>query len=131
MNKYQEKWLKALESGDYKQQTGTLGTKRDGYCCLGVAAVVISGFDDNVIIRFGNLSSSEFNDTLHKLRLRDGDGGFSEIRKIHDADNDREPTVTISSFVGLNDDALFDFAQIAEFARANPDLVFLDTNEVD
>ena len=36
MNKNAEKWLQALESGDYPQSTHCLKDK-DGYCCLGVA----------------------------------------------------------------------------------------------
>lgn len=31
-----EKWLKALRSGEYKQGEGSLITKDDEFCCLGV-----------------------------------------------------------------------------------------------
>lgn len=31
-----DKWLLALESGDYKQGTGYLRTKNNEFCCLGV-----------------------------------------------------------------------------------------------
>jgi hypothetical protein len=35
-----QKWLDALESGDYKQDTGRLKTLT-GYCCLGVLCKVL------------------------------------------------------------------------------------------
>jgi len=35
-----EKWLEALESGEYKQGKNTLVNSRDGYCCLGVLCKV-------------------------------------------------------------------------------------------
>lgn len=36
---FKKKWLKALRSGDYKQNTeGFLKTKENTYCCLGIAA---------------------------------------------------------------------------------------------
>ncbi len=36
-----EKWVKALRSGDYKQDTGKLRSEEDGFCCLGVAVDVL------------------------------------------------------------------------------------------
>lgn len=39
--KLKAKWVKALRSGKYKQQTsGRLKTTHEGYCCLGVLAEV-------------------------------------------------------------------------------------------
>ena|SRR5688500_9528422 len=38
-----EAWIKALESGEYKQGKGALANRRDGnfdFCCLGVACMV-------------------------------------------------------------------------------------------
>jgi hypothetical protein len=39
-----QKWLDALRSGEYKQITGRMCTEK-GYCCLGVAAQIISAID--------------------------------------------------------------------------------------
>lgn len=34
------KWIKALESGKFKQTTKKLGNSRDGYCCLAILCKV-------------------------------------------------------------------------------------------
>lgn len=39
-NKWQEKWLKALESGEYAQSKGAL-CNGNGFCCLGVACEIL------------------------------------------------------------------------------------------
>lgn len=42
------KWLEALRSGEYQQQTdGFLRTRSDGYCCLGVLSQIAS--DEGVV----------------------------------------------------------------------------------
>lgn len=38
--KFKEKWIKALRSGKYKQDTGQLQTSM-GYCCLGVGCRIL------------------------------------------------------------------------------------------
>ena len=35
------KWFDALESGEYKQGRGLLGSAETGYCCLGVGCTVL------------------------------------------------------------------------------------------
>lgn len=42
-----EKWIQALQSGEYKQTTGTLCDK-NGYCCLGVLAKVCNVPQDKI-----------------------------------------------------------------------------------
>ena len=48
MNKsLKKKWVKALCSGDYKQGVGKLwNAKNNGYCCLGVLAVLDGGREE-------------------------------------------------------------------------------------
>lgn len=40
MNTNAEKWVEALESGDFRQGTGRLRCGGDHYCCLGVACEI-------------------------------------------------------------------------------------------
>lgn len=60
-----EKWLEALESGEYKQGTGQLvenyGTKKARYCCLGVACQVAV---DNKVRK---LNLKEYSDNIKGL----------------------------------------------------------------
>jgi len=39
----QEKWLKALESGEYSQQHEAILHNNNGFCCLGVACEIFKG----------------------------------------------------------------------------------------
>jgi len=42
-----DKWIAALESGDFNQGKSRLGTAKEGYCCLGLLQVVVSGSVEN------------------------------------------------------------------------------------
>jgi hypothetical protein len=53
-----ETWVTALESGDYDQCEGTLYNGK-GYCCLGVYAKVVLGYDDEVIMGDEDVSDGE------------------------------------------------------------------------
>jgi hypothetical protein len=44
-----ETWVTALESGEYDQCIGSLHNG-EGYCCLGVYAKVVLGYDDGAIM---------------------------------------------------------------------------------
>jgi hypothetical protein len=44
-----ETWVTALESGEYSQCEGAL-YNGEGYCCLGVYAKVVLGYDDEAIM---------------------------------------------------------------------------------
>ena len=44
-----ETWVTALESGEYDQCSGALHNG-EGYCCLGVYAKVVLGYDDEAIL---------------------------------------------------------------------------------
>lgn len=110
-NKWQLKWLEALESGEYAQSKEAL-CDGNGFCCLGVAcealgleAEQITGdprwaYDGNV----GYLPKS----AVAKLKLNSQSGLI--------AGN--------SSLVEKNDCAGWSHKRIAEFIRKNPELVF-------
>lgn len=50
--RFKAKWLKALRSGEYDQAESTLYNGVNGYCCLGVGAVVC-GMLKNEIRNYG------------------------------------------------------------------------------
>lgn len=112
MKKYQlpkdfaEKWIAALRSGEYPQCKQSLGNK-EGYCCLGVGAIVCGATDemlwkkntnrpagflikndygpnisDEVFARIPNelIGGSMLNALVHEVSVRnDGGDTFPEI----------------------------------------------------
>ncbi len=128
-----DKWIAALESGEYEQTTGRLA--RDGedgkrrFCCLGVACDL--AVKDGIIqvredafgtIEYGDFSASEYNE--------DDDVNFSDavlpvkVMKALGVES-RDPVVMVKlgdyeasrTLAALNDDYAWDFRQIAEVAR--------------
>lgn len=132
----QEKWLSALESGEFKQIHGVLKS-HDGYCCLGVGCelfysehfTLVEGsflFRDPEITdytTFGLLSPT----VRKRLGIRDDQGSFNKPIKINnliytnlldmndgvrvDPEGDCEDRYTRSSL---------SFKQIAEEVRKDP-----------
>ena len=65
MNKIQEKWLTALESGKHKQGNGHL-CKNNKYCCLGVACEVLGlkkEYNEGIIIYFSREIKEDLQDS--------------------------------------------------------------------
>lgn len=122
----QEKWLTALENGEYPQCEGRL-RKESGYCCLGVAADLI----DNtawrrippIATREGGWSWHEELDVLkvyEELNLRGRTGLIDwELYK----GEKEHPFRIYADLAELNDQG-HSFAEIAAFIRENPTLVF-------
>jgi hypothetical protein len=112
----QERWLKALESGSYKQGLGFL-KHSNFYCCLGVACELFKQelalretFDSSGCFKFdGEDRVLPFAVQKH-LRLKTKVGHM----KLH----------YYSSLADLNDNGKT-FAEIAKFIRNNPEKVFL------
>ena len=115
----QEKWLQALESGEYKQTQEDLCL--DGkYCCLGVATHMFNpdhqALKDNGWYR--NQSQVEATatapeDVKEALKLNSNHGILSDEHEYE-------------SLVDMNDSHKFTFKDIAKFIRENPELVFKD-----
>lgn len=126
LNKYQEKWLQALESGEYAQCQGALmrpskdTSTNDSFCCLGVAADVL-GEDRDTIQKFNDLS--RFGHVAASLRLRTSLGGLKDCIEV--TANDGEPSDFLDALTELNDTAEWSFSQIAKYIRENPENVFL------
>jgi len=141
MNKKEElqnnraKWLAALRSGDYSQDTGQL-QGGDGFCCLGVACDVFqkeTGLKLPVnqlgYIAGGSLFSYEDEDlgadfvspseVQEWLGLRHRAGEF-EQKVLDGLGLIPELHKHVHSLVSLNDTALMTFEQIADVIEANP-----------
>ena len=114
----QEKWLAALESGEYEQAKGCL-VHHDGidrFCCLGVACTIL-GVQRKGVEFLDPESNIGYNLTLpptttHQLGLYDDDGAFCDGQEFE-------------SLASMNDSGRFNFKQIAAFIRANPEMVFV------
>lgn len=111
----QEKWLKALESGEYKQGGGYLCKIDNGqlkYCCLGVATKVFLGEGNQskskAYFFWGNDSQYAPLEVQQILQLRDMYGASMSYQM---------------SLVDLNDTGST-FKQIAKKIRKNPEEYF-------
>ena len=124
----QEKWLKALESGEYKQglralhmNTVTLG---DRFCCLGVGCMTLdverkkdSCILGGLVFGVAGVTALAPLELLQALALRSRGGAFSSNTIVAGVEAD--------SLVTLNDSGV-SFQQIAAFCREHPELVFTE-----
>lgn len=114
----QEKWLAALESGDYEQGKAGLRYK-DKFCCLGVACDLF--FEGETRVSFNNTYYMESigHDTFlppsvrKKLNMINQEGDFGGIGEFGN----------YTSLWEANDEGV-PFNEIAAFIRANPELIF-------
>ena len=100
MNELQEKWVEALESGEYKQGKTYLRDSEDKYCCLGVACEVM-GVEKTYIgdtVRFGNCLVTLSERLMNKLGIE---------KQSH--------------FIVMNDSGK-SFKEIAQYIRDNYDI---------
>jgi hypothetical protein len=119
----QEKWLQALESGDYKQGMGNLHVVLgygELFCCLGVACVV-SGIKGDPLgegrtgaYSYDGCISYAPSSVVKALGLHDEYGAIMPAS-----------AVAGSYLAGMNDEGK-SFAEIAAFIRANPSRVFVE-----
>ncbi len=98
----QEKWIKALRSGEYDQCKGTLRDEGGRYCCLGVLYHVVRGTEPPVGINV----------------LDDYMIGATGVKSPTAACN-----TTVLSLAVLNDSGK-SFIEIADFIEAYPERVF-------
>ena len=128
----QEAWLKALESGEYKQCKGSLSTG-GGYCCLGVACKVkgMKGKESRdeeegkIVLRFSDSTATAPGSVVKHLCLRDDMGTFSRVLVSEkDLEAIEKAKAECTDLATLNDDAGWSFKRIARFIRRNPQAVF-------
>lgn len=111
----QEKWLQALESGDYFQCRGVLESNTEGvmsYCCLGVA---------NEVLSLQERSLGGLDNTFEFLGLRECLGLL--MTPAQDPNTAQHAT----DLSQLNDKLRWTFSEIADYIRANPDNVFKES----
>ena len=126
----QEKWLKALESGRYKQGTGCLCDSRGNHCCLGVAARSMR----QRFIREGSVYSVNGGTNVltnyTPLGLKSGGGSLDSPIPIDVLNEYFSPDWNyeeLGSLWKLNDRIHATFKQIAHFIRQNPERVFTES----
>lgn len=111
-----ERWLQALESGDYEQCRGYMRQDVKGdrsYCCLGVACEI---FGYNLVPQEGYAYGVPIDD------VNDNASGACEdvqSQYLPDMINVRLGMTCFDNetLVSLNDDHTMNFAQIAQFVR--------------
>lgn len=128
---YQQKWVDALRSGEYKKGKGRLKIKHeDGecfHCCLGVAQELFGQEKIRMIKRDGEdifTSNREYptNDVVDILDLRDHKATISPNQTFY------EETGYSQSLSTANDRGL-SFEHIADFIEQNPESVFKQGSE--
>lgn len=122
----QEKWLAALESGEYKQGKGKLRDMDNCFCCLGVACELFIPDTMHVIRRQYNGTQIYYGIGKHSMY------GVAPPSVV-DILGLRSPTGNINdcgavSLAVMNDNGNT-FAEIAAFIRANPEKVFKQEGE--
>lgn len=130
--KLRSEWLKALESGRFKQTKGRLmgGASGGGvgYCCLGVACKVFEEVTGEKIKKLDNGFILSFDQTLEDapsvieaFGFKGDEGEFNSDIEVGDAD--------YASLASMNDGGpgrpKLTFKQIAEAVRKNPKKVFV------
>ena len=116
-NKYQEKWLRDLETTKATQCSGRL-TNGKGYCCLGRAYVsngirAVSG-------RFDGHQAYLGSKMMAKLCLRNDFGGIKTHKPKDECGQE------MCNLANLNDKLHWSFKKIAAFIRKHPRSVFKD-----
>ncbi len=117
LTEMQEKWVSALESGEYKQTAKMLhNVESGGYCCLGVACHVVLGSHDRATNGEGYWQMHNTyppSSVVCSLGLRSSSGLLSG------AEISGHPCLAYANDEGVSHE------RIAAFIRANPEAVFI------
>jgi len=126
----QEKWLKALESGEYKQGKGQLCDEDGGHCCLGVAGRTMGLkfvlMDGETLSGYRIGGERNYLDRYEEIGLMDWAGHIPNGIKEREA-KEYFPEITDafgSGALSAINDRGATHKQIAHFIRENPDRVF-------
>lgn len=115
LTEIQEKWLQALESGNYKQGKHLLRSSNDEYCCLGVACELLNYNREKQETCYSYNGRSEVLPSMKELGLYSLSGNF-HIPVNYD-------NIPYYNLAALNDAGL-SFKDIASMIRSNPENVF-------
>ena len=146
INEFAEKWLKALESGEYEQIKGFLRDQH-GFCCLGVAEYINESpfIISNGIYYYYQSEKDKENrtnghDGILSPKTRDRLGLLSrmgDVRDVHPTDIKGGVYADIEingdmyeTLIGANDGCA-SFKDIAKTLREKPELFFHEIKEID
>lgn len=120
INKKTREWLRALESGNFKQTQESLYNKIDGksygYCCLGVACQ-LNGFTKAKDDRSGMIVPDN-------IKLKERFIPNSEVPNTFFEKEFNFKKGTTDACVDMNDSSRMTFKQIAKKLRSNPSKYF-------
>jgi hypothetical protein len=113
-----EKWLRALESGEYKQARRAL-QKNGGFCCLGVACDLFAKKVKAYIHTYED-GSVDYVDLPPAVRDHLGMRTTNGMYGFADTDG------PVLDLMHLNDAKRWSFKQIAAFIRKNANKLFVE-----
>lgn len=106
---FKNKWVAALQSGEYKQTTGKLGSVEEGFCCLGLAC---------------HISGLKFNSRAWSIKSVQRCAG--KIKKITGVSKipsvirgDYNENKIVKELMSMNDDDNQTFFEIGEWIKEN------------
>ena len=122
-----EKWLEALESGEYQQTTMVLHDGR-GYCCLGVAARVMGKTFECLDGVYFVDNSTQLLRSYREIGLRSPAGscalGCQSLVREYIREHYASSTCGVN-LTTLNDELGLTFKQIADILRKFPEAYFI------
>jgi hypothetical protein len=111
----QERWVRALESGQYKQATSVLHNEENqSFCCLGVACDIIKNDDLNEDLKTDVKNALEFMTVLPPFVI-------DYYGLIKENGQHKENNTVCLTYMNDNGES---FAEIAKVIRANPEYWF-------
>jgi len=118
MNKNARAWVKALQSGEYKQGIGSLCAD-NLYCCLGVACELYQKATNKLVIEeksagfgavmrcYNRMASILPPEVIEWLGLRDERGSFGRNRILTDENDRGKSFLSIARIIIRNQKTLF------------------------
>jgi hypothetical protein len=116
-----KKWVKALRSGAYKQGKGQLFDEKGGYCCLGVLCdlAMMEGVTD--FTPSNQTATNKYGGSYDFLpgEVKKWAGMKTEDGSLRNIEIETLSGYTANSLTEINDEAKYDFDQLADVIEEN------------